>query len=470
MTEAPDSIYFLMFPEWEKEFRSNRWHYASRWARHLPVVLVQTRDELQGEYGISADEPRIPGTRILYVGANATDSPTFLNGLCQVRQVLNDMERHGYQRPILWAYDPQYLLSYASVPAAMRVYHATENYFAFEGLTAKFMASLSSMVQIADLVVAVSDGVAQSFQTVASQPVEVVTNGCEYELYAGGKPDQELAALGADFEQIAVYGGNINDRLDFDLITKLVQSYPRTLFAFFGRVARLDSQDEATWSGLAKYPNFRHFGAVPAERLPDVYMTAHVGIAPYKQRADLLGNLFPLKIFEMLSAGIPVVSSPFDSLLDKTGPALRLAGDDDGFVAALAATDRRGLSESDLQQLATFCRAQDYDEKFTRVRDLILSRARAKATAPLASLLAVNGAGELQRWLTNVTEATAAVAATPADLFRRLWQKLSTNFLNWVDLNFPAWVRYLVYGSLKVVRMACRAFRSRQNNHQNGQR
>lgn len=453
MTEAPDSIYFLMFPDWEKEFRSNRWHYASRWAHHLPVVLVQAYDKLLNGQGITIDEPRIPGTRILQVAANPLDAPTFLNGLSQVSQVLADMKRHGYKRPILWAYDPQYLLTYATVPSALRVYHASENYFAFQGLTPKFMAALSSMVNVADLVVAVSDGVAQSFQTVASQSVEVVTNGCEYGFYAGGKPDEELTRLGADFSRIAIYGGNINDRLDFDLIVKLVQSQPETLFAFYGRVARLDTHDEAAWASLANQGNFRHFGAVPAERLPDVYMSAHVGIAPYKQRADLLDNLFPLKIFEMLSAGIPVVSSPFISLQDKKCAALQLAGDSDSFAAALASTDRRKLDDADRQQLAALCRAQDYDQKFEAVRGMVLGRARAKASAPIATLLPVDDADGLQPWLRKITEANALILAPPAEMFRVFLLTVSERFLNKVDATCPAWVRFLTYGLFRVIRL-----------------
>ena len=43
---AADAIVFLIWPGWKTELRANRWHYASRWARHLPVILVQPVDGL----------------------------------------------------------------------------------------------------------------------------------------------------------------------------------------------------------------------------------------------------------------------------------------------------------------------------------------------------------------------------------------------------------------------------------------
>src|SRR5690242_3554006 len=52
-----DSVYILLHQGWNNEARANRWHFATRWARHLPVVLVSPDTVWAGH--VSRREPRI---------------------------------------------------------------------------------------------------------------------------------------------------------------------------------------------------------------------------------------------------------------------------------------------------------------------------------------------------------------------------------------------------------------------------
>lgn len=209
MIGAADSIYFLMFPGWKGEFRSNRWHYASRWARHLPVTLVQPMSSSE-MVAVSEEEQRIQGCRILSVTGHYFQRWSLPHGLLQTRQLLDDMAERGHRRPILWAYDPNYLVSFSLVPAVLRVYHATENYYNFPDVPKEFLTGLSTMVSIADMVVAVSPGVADSYQSAATVPIDLITNGCDHRFYSGAEPDQGLDAAASDFEKVVVYAGNID--------------------------------------------------------------------------------------------------------------------------------------------------------------------------------------------------------------------------------------------------------------------
>lgn len=416
----PDSVYMLLFPGWKNEFRSNRWHYASRWARHLPVTLVQPWPDVGPLQSAVEEEPRIQGCNILHVACNPEQGGSFLRGLLQAEQILAEMRRRGHVRPILWAYDPDYLEAFSLIPAALRIYHATENYFQFDDASPHFLGRLSGMINTADMTIAVSDGVAQSYQPASRSPIDVVTNGCDYAFFTGGTPDAELISAGRGFEKISVYGGNINDRLDFDLVNRLTDVLPQTLFAFFGRVSRLNESEAAIWQALKQKSNFRHFGVVPAERLPGLYAAAHLGIAPYKLRADLLDNLFPLKIFEMLAAGLPVVSAPFASLAGEAVSVLRLAGDEKAFVDGMVGLDRRALSDIERQQIDLMCRAQDYEGKFAAVRQMAEVRARSQPSSPWSAALGLADAAAVSGWIANVPECLARVEPTASILLRQL--------------------------------------------------
>lgn len=444
----PDSLYMLMFPGWKNEFRSNRWHYASRWARHLPVTLVQPWPESERLDSAVEMEPRIPNCSILHVACNPEQGGSFIRGLLQANQILAEMQRRGHTRPILWAYDPDYLEAFSLIPAVLRVYHATENYYQFADASAHFTGRLSGMVGMADMTIAVSDGVAQSYQPASRQPIDVITNGCDYAFFAGGTPDAELAAIGRGFRKTAVYGGNINDRLDLELIERLTSALPDTLFAFFGRVSRFSDKESAIWQGLKLKDNFRHFGSVPVERLPNLYAAAHLGVAPYKLRADLLDNLFPLKIFEMLAAGLPVVSAPFASLADKTAGGLRLAEDDGAFIEAVTCMDRRTLSDAERQQADMMCRAQDYDGKFAAVRQLVESRSRPRPSSPWATTLGLSDAAAVSAWLANVPGALARLEPSTAELIRQLTMIGRRRLEMFAYRNLPAPVRRVIKRAL----------------------
>ena len=164
-----DCIYFLMWPGWKDELRSNRWHYAIRWSRVAPLVLVQPDlpPSDTGE-GVSEPEPRIPNCRILHIEAQDNDSPLMI--LDQIAQTRADMQAHGYRRPLLWLYNPKLAGLYCALPAVGRVVHSTENYFEFSHVPDGWLDQLKLCLQFSDLAVAVSCGVAAASPRMRRRP------------------------------------------------------------------------------------------------------------------------------------------------------------------------------------------------------------------------------------------------------------------------------------------------------------
>jgi hypothetical protein len=282
-----------------------------------------------------------------------------------------DMEEHRVKRPLLWLYNPYLVGLYAALPSVGRVLHATENYFHFDGLPESFLNRHKVAIQISDVVVAVSEGVATSIrENVADARVTVVSNGCDYKEYSRFVPNQELLAIRSASQRIVIYAGNINNRLDYVLIQRCVMELRDVLFAFFGPVAWLSGDDARRWTALIHEPNVRYFGAAPADMLAGLYGAADVGVIPYKQTRVLVENGFPLKALEMCATGLPVVSTfmkPIEGLMD----GLVVARDHDSFVGTLARTSRSSLSARQLDEMRRVCQQQDYDLKFGTVLDLM---------------------------------------------------------------------------------------------------
>lgn len=388
-----DSIYFLMFEGWPRELRSNRWHYALRWARHLPVVLVQPVLTSDADEVVSEVEPRIPNCRILNVRAT-TPSELPMAGALQGQQILRDMQSHGFSRPILWTYSADYLVANAFVPAAARVHHATENYFYFDNLSFGFLDRLRRILGITDLVIAVSEGVAASHRPFAKGTVVTITNGCDYAFYAQRGIDKYIVRKREEWTKIIVYAGNINGRLDFDLLHAAAGAYPDALFIFRGPVSGLKAGDQKRWEELIARPNVEYRGAADISELPAFFASADLGLVPYTNEPILVDNTFPLKAFEMQAAGLPVVSTFLSALESEEGPGLRIAKDAASFIQLIGETDGRRLSEGERQQIEAKSQQHDYDRKFQSVRALV-EGVLAKNGAPKAFIQDSKGMAEL---------------------------------------------------------------------------
>jgi glycosyltransferase involved in cell wall biosynthesis len=426
-----DSVYFLMWVGWKDELRSNRWHYATRFTQIAPVVLVQP-DLPPGfsQEGMSEPELRIPNCRILHIDREDSDDPSAM--LNQVAQIQRDMEAHGYRRPLLWLYNPRLLGVYSAIPATARVVHSTENHFEFPALPDGFLERLKACLQLSDLIIAVSSGVHASIvKHVPDTRIVTVSNGCDYRAYAAGEPDAELDALRGGYAKLAIYAGNINYRIDFDLLISCAQSFPDTLFVLVGPVkgsagpGKLDPDDQAAWERLLELRNFRHTGPVDPDRLPNMYAAADVGIIPYRDLPVIRESGFALKALEMLATGLPVVSSlmrPLEGLSD----GLVVTGSPKEFIERFGVLERGALSSEVKAQMRDLCRSSDYDVKFRFALGRLAEAVEPDRPA-VSDLIAF--AAELRRLCARYERRYGAVRAQNEELFDEI-KRLNTVYMD----------------------------------------
>lgn len=378
-----DSVYMFMFAGFASELRSNRWHFAKRWARHRPVVLIQP-DRLTGPRAVARPEPRIPGCSLLSVRTPSTRE-FWSSSMRVMSELAVHMKEAGHRRPLFWLYNPYLALPFAGLPAVLRVQHATENYFQMR--TAEGGQRLEDMLvasaRASDHVIAVSTGVADATrQHVPEASVWVRSNGVDLESYARWRPSPRVAALRAGFDKLAIYAGNINGRLDFDLIDAAVARLPRTRFVFVGPVVGLTAAAQARWAAVLQAPNVVHLGPADPDELPDLYGAADVGFIPYDRSPFIEDNGFPLKTLEMAATELPVVST-YMRPLEEIEAAIHLARDHESFIAGLASAARAQLPPAQRAAMAEVCRAKDYDRSF----EAIVARLSDGATGRVSTQL-----------------------------------------------------------------------------------
>jgi teichuronic acid biosynthesis glycosyltransferase TuaH len=126
------------------------------------------------------------------------------------------------------------------------------------------------------------------------------------------------------------YLGAIERRIDYALMNKVMELNRDKSFVFVG-----PSEQEYIADGNFNAPNLSLHGSIPYDQMPAVLKGFDVGIIPFK-KDEVSNNIFPLKLFEYMGAGKPVVATNFnDDLKDFTFDSVPYCQTAEEFSAAI---------------------------------------------------------------------------------------------------------------------------------------
>ena len=345
-----DSVVMLTWSDWKTEPRSNRYHFATRFARHAPVFFVQP-DSMSGDVWFEEAAPNIT-----IVHAADTYDPD------GAQRLASALYKAGCHRPMLWIYNVLFEAYICRSNAVIRAMHATENYFAKgKGWTLtdpSVRVSVKRVLQHTDLLVAVSAGVLDSYLAEGGYngATLVLENGCDSKFWYEARAFEYKPP--ADGRPIAFFQGGVNKRLDFPLLADLARRLPEWRFWFCGRAeAQLDG-----WDALRSLPNVRYFGLQDVDGVAELAQQATVGLIPFQQD-ELIRRALPLKAYEYVACGMPVVSVPIDALSSKPD-LFHFATNVEEFALALEQVHSTRSDPSVVERRLAVAAAECYEKRF----------------------------------------------------------------------------------------------------------
>ena len=166
--------------------------------------------------------------------------------------------------------------------------------------------------QRADVILCVSDSLAQSLAGGRAEP-RWVPNGVDLALFTPDGP-RALDVLELPAPRVG-YAGVVERRVDLELMTEVAAAMPHVSFVFVG------PYDRRLVSPMKRLSNVHFLGARRFEELPSYLRAMDVCLMPHRVDA-FTKSMNPLKLYEYLACGRPVVSTPvagteaFNGLVD----------------------------------------------------------------------------------------------------------------------------------------------------------
>ena len=344
------------FNDWDNEIWTNQHHLMSRLAASGSTILfVESLGLRRPRLGSRRDVRRIArrlrtglaapqmrdGVTVLsplVVPVHSNRAVRRLNAVVLRAQVAGAARALGIGDPILWGYVPQAEVLLDVVDPALVIYHCVDDIAAQEGIdSASFAAAEARFARRADLVIASAPALADRMRTL-SDNVLYAPNVADTALFATalepGPIDPGIAALPEP--RIVFVGAIAANKIDFELLIAVASARRDWAFALVGPVGLGEPGTDV--SALAAQPNVHLLGARPQAALPDVLRGASAGVIPYRS-SRLTASIFPMKVYEFLAAGVPVVATGLPALDGIDG--VELVAGERATVAAL----QRALGE-----------------------------------------------------------------------------------------------------------------------------
>jgi glycosyltransferase involved in cell wall biosynthesis len=188
-------------------------------------------------------------------------------------------------------------------------------------------AEYAATLRMADLVLTNSAGNRQRFASFRDDIV-VIPNGAEIDILTGSEPVPE--SLRGLQRPIIGYVGNLRDRIDWPLVQALAGRRPSWTFVFAGPI-----EENLLPGGIRMRANVVFPGPIPYELSHNWMRAFDVAIIPHEP-SGVTESMNPLKLYNYLAAGVPVVTTPVANIED-VADLVSVADSSDDFILAIEA-------------------------------------------------------------------------------------------------------------------------------------
>ena len=222
------------------------------------------------------------------------------------------IERHchlnSFDNTVIWTYHPYILDTIETLTYQQLVYHCVDDLSSIPGIDKDyFLQQENQLLALADKVYVTTESLEKRCKEY-QENTEYLSNVVDFEHFSRALSPQPLPE---DIKCISgpriIYHGVLSDfKIDFSLLLQVTTANPDFSFVLLGD--EREGQQSETLERLKEQPNVYALGYKKYSDLPQ-YL-AHMDVAILPSLINQYTNfMFPMKYYEYLAAGIPVVST-----------------------------------------------------------------------------------------------------------------------------------------------------------------
>ena len=261
---------------------------------------------------------------------------------------------------LLWCAGPVAYSLLDLIPHRLSCYRVADRLDQFRRIPPSIVELQKELIRRVDFVIATSQSLYELVCQVRRHDVYYLPNGVSDSFFQPRLPRP------SDFPNsgipVAVYLGTIDTRFDFEIIEQAVKSSAGVHFLLIGpiteealipKIKQLQLQQNFSWLGPKKQNDAISY-----------LQHSDIGIIPFYLN-DLTEAVNPIKYYEYLACGLPVVAPPLRELLHMKGP-LHFYSDRNSFLEALEQAMLEGTK--DREQKTRFAAENSWIKRYEEVK------------------------------------------------------------------------------------------------------
>lgn len=350
------------------------WHFRTQRPQHLARALARAGHRVfyvsnhfvdNSQPGFSV-EPRDENGRLFQVHLNLAGAPAIYFGLPGV--VESEALRRSFASLLGWAgtassislvQHPYWAKLSSLAPNVRRVYDCMDHHAGFENNAPALIEAEQVLLKDADLVVVTSDWLEREVMAVARQ-VAVIRNAGEFAAFSDAPEKHFKDGRG---RQVIGYFGAIGEWFDIELVAEVAQAHPDCLVVLVG------GDTVGAKKALAPHRNVRMIGEIAYTQLPYWLHGFDVCLLPF-QVIPLTLATNPVKVYEYLSAGKPVVSVDLPEMA-QFGELVSTAGTHVEFVSAVTLALATAGSHEQSERRKAYAARQTWNHRAAALDDAL---------------------------------------------------------------------------------------------------
>jgi len=247
-------------------------------------------------------------------------------------RILKGWSQAGARRRLLWIADPCKVYNLRSMKGAAVVFDAIDDWEAipeYQPFVDVISEGYRRIMERAEVIFTVSESLVKKFDGARARIVRHIPNGVDPTLFQSAGQEVAASREGSPSGPVLTYVGVMHARFSPEIISACAEAFPEATIQLVGPV-----WDHDDIEALRALPNVRFTGFIHHGRIPAIMKGSDVLLLPHRV-TQASCSMDPLKIYEYLAAGPPIVSTkvpPITSFGDlvyaaaDTGEFVRMVG------------------------------------------------------------------------------------------------------------------------------------------------